>query len=61
MKTESKIYFIYLFIFLRISALLEFIRVPRWLSGKESICNARDVGLSPRSGTSPREGNDSPL
>ena len=60
-KTENKIYFIYLFIFLRISALLEFIRLPRWLSGKESTCNARDVGLSPRSGTSPREGNDSPL
>ena len=31
---------------------------PRWLSGKESACNARDadVGLIPRSGRSPGGG-----
>ena len=31
--------------------------LPRWLSGKESACNAGDVGLIPGSGRSPGEGN----
>ena len=31
--------------------------LPRWLSGKEFICNAGDLGLIPGSGRSPREGN----
>ena len=30
--------------------------VSRWLSGKESTCNAGDGGLIPGSGRSPREG-----
>ena len=34
---------------------------PLWLSGKESACNAGDVGLIPRSGRSPGEGNGNPL
>ena len=34
---------------------------PRWLSGKESACNARDHGLIPGSGRSPEEGNNNPL
>ena len=34
---------------------------PRWLSGKESACNARDHGLIPGSGRSPGEGNGNPL
>ena len=37
---------------------------PRWLSGKESACNAGDtgdVGLIPGSGRSPGEGNGNPL
>ena len=29
--------------------------------GKESACNAGDLGLIPGSGRSPREGNDNPL
>ena len=29
----------------------------RWLSGKESTCNAGDMGLTPRSERSPGEGN----
>ena len=29
----------------------------RWLSGKESACNAGDPGLIPGFGTSPGEGN----
>ena len=29
--------------------------LPRWLSGKESACQARDVGLTPGSGRSPGE------
>ena len=39
-------------------------RLPRWLSGKESTCNAgdaRDVGSIPGSGRSPGEGNGNPL
>jgi len=32
-----------------------------WFSGKESACNAGDVGLIPGSGRSPREGNGNPL
>ena len=35
--------------------------LPRWLSGKESACQAGDVGLIPGSGTSPGEGNGNPL
>ena len=31
--------------------------VPRWRSGKESACNARDAGLIPGSGRSPGGGN----
>ena len=30
---------------------------PWWLSGKESACGARDVGLIPGLGRSPGEGN----
>ena len=35
--------------------------LPRWLSGKESACNAGDTGLIPRSGRSPGVGNGNPL
>ena len=35
--------------------------LPRWLSGKESACNARDPGSIPGSGRSPGEGNGNPL
>ena len=31
--------------------------LPRWLSGKESACNAGDTGSIPGSGISPGEGN----
>ena len=34
---------------------------PRGSDGKESACNAGDLGLIPGSGRSPREGNDNPL
>ena len=34
---------------------------PRWLSGKESACQAGDVGLIPGSGRPPGEGNGNPL
>ena len=40
------------------------IGLPRWLSSKESACNAgdlRDVGLIPRSGRSPGGGHGDPL
>ena len=35
--------------------------LPWWLSGKESACNAGDVGLIPGLGRSPGERNGSPL
>ena len=34
---------------------------PRWLSGKESTCNAGDVDSIPGSGRSPGEGNGNPF
>ena len=35
--------------------------LPWWLSGKESACNAGDVGLIPGSGRSPGRAHDNPL
>ena len=34
---------------------------PQWLSGKESACNAGDMGLIPGLGRSPPEGYGNPL
>ena len=36
-------------------------RFPRWLSGKESICNGGEMGLIPGLGIHPGEGNGNPL
>ena len=36
-------------------------RVPRWLSSKESACNAGDRSLIPELGRSPGAGNGNPL
>ena len=36
-------------------------RIPWWLSGKESACNAGDSGSIPGSGRSPEEGHGYPL
>ena len=33
----------------------------KWLSSKESTCNAGDIGSTPASGRSPGEGNGNPL
>ena len=35
-------------------------RLPRWLKGKESVCNAGDVGLMPGLGRPSGEGNGNP-
>ena len=35
--------------------------LPRGLSGKESACNAEDVGSVPESGRPSEEGNGNPL
>ena len=35
--------------------------LPRWLSSKESACQAGDVGSIPGPGRSPGEGNGNPL
>ena len=40
---------------------LHICRLSCWLSGKESACQAGDMGLIPRSGRSPGEGNSNPL
>ena len=37
------------------------VRLPQWLSGKESTCNTEDPGSIPSSGRSPGEGNGNPL
>ena len=34
---------------------------PGGSDGEESVCNAEDLGLTPGSGRSPREGNVNPL
>ena len=46
---------VFLFVFTRLSGL------PGSLDGKQSTCNAGDLGLIPGSGRSPGEGNDNPL
>jgi len=35
--------------------------LPRWLSGKESTCQAGDMGSIPGLGRSPGEGNGNPF
>ena len=37
------------------------IELPMWLSGKESVCSAGDLGSIPGEGRSPGEGNGNPL
>ncbi|XDA71135.1 hypothetical protein R6Z07F_001490 [Ovis aries] len=37
------------------------VRLPWWLSGKDSDCEAGDLGFSPGSGRSPGKGNGNPL
>ena len=37
------------------------VELSRWLSGKESVCQAGDVGLIPGLERVPREGNGNPL
>ena len=52
----------FLFILCTPYAMIEtFSRLPRWLSGKESTCHARDAGSISGSGRSPREGNGNSL
>ena len=44
--------------------MLRYHGLPKWLSGKESACNAGapgSIGLIPGWGKSPGEGNSSPL
>ena len=38
-----------------------FLGLPSWLNGKESTCNAGDVGLSPGLERASGEGNGNPL
>ena len=50
-----------MFLFALWSCLKEDQASPRWLSNKESACNAGDPGLIPGSGRSAREGIGYPL
>ena len=43
------------------SPLVSSARFPRWLTGKEIVCQSGDSGLIPGSGRSPREGHGNPL
>ena len=47
--------------FLYIECGSTYVGLPRWLSGKESACDAGDVGLIPGAGRSPGGGNGNPL
>ena len=49
----------YISMYLYIS--MQHMGLPWWLSSKESTCNAGDMGLIPRWGRSPGEGNGNPL
>ena len=42
-------------------ACIPYFGLPRWLSGKESACNAGDAGWVPGLERSPGEGNGNPL
>ena len=46
---------------LNLDLCLDFCRLPWWLSGKESTCNAGDAGLIPGLVRSPGDGNGNPL
>ena len=48
-------------LFCSCSWLSDFIGFSQKLLGKESACQAGDVGLIPESGSSPGEGNGNPL
>ena len=53
-----------LFLLFKQISSVPFFRLPQWLSGKESTCNAGDAGdkrLIPGSGRSPGERNGNPL
>ena len=49
------------FLYLKKKKLLEYFELPRWLSHKESICNAGHKGSISGSGRSPGKGNCNPL
>ena len=46
---------------IEVRSMSEVVRLHRWLSGKESTCNAADMGSIPGSGRSPGVGNGNPL
>ena len=46
---------------LHIGACIVVIRLPQWLNGKKSSCNAGDVGSIPGTGRSPGGGCGNPL
>ena len=44
-----------------LDCVIDYFRLPWWLSGKKSACNAGDKGVIPGSGRAPGEGNGNPL
>ena len=55
------ILFLYLFIVCILPRIVLPLHFPGGSAGKESTCNARDLGLIPGLGRSPEEGNGYPL
>ena len=47
--------------FLFVKILADILGPPRWLNGKESVCNAGDLSSIPGLKKSPGEGNGNPL
>ena len=46
---------------IEVRSMSEVVKLPRWLSGKESTCNSADMGSIPGSGRYPGVRNGNPL
>ena len=63
-KKESYIALVQILVHMTFGKLYQWIstyKLPQWLSGKESACNAGDLGSDPESARSPGVGNDNLL
>ena len=60
MNSQSLTFQVFIFLIYKMLA-INLCSLPKWLSGKESSCNAGDVGSIPGWGRSPGEEHGSPL
>ena len=58
---NSRYLFLYSYLCFKSIQLYRVYQASQWLSGKESTCNAGDLGSIPGLGRSPGEGNGNPL